>query len=260
MFKHGRTCEPNCRSCRVLTSGKRYFARLVSGAVGVSRAVLAPHLKLHLFARDCLTSVIYNAQEFDGAIGLRRNAADGRLRLGFMGRLSSEKGIFLLFEELGRIDGGFVLQVAGRGDTDLLRSLAVRYAVPTDFVGFIAPKVFYESVDILIVPSLWEEPASIVALEAYRHGVPVVVSNRGGLRELVRDGDSGFVFDPDEVGDLARIICMLRDNRAWLQTASAAALAASRNFTVERMTSNYLAFYNQVRTRINSALGERLTS
>jgi glycosyltransferase involved in cell wall biosynthesis len=257
MFSRGRTCRSCCATCRVLTSGKRYLARCVDGAIGVSRAVLAPHLERQLFARGCLTRVIHNAYASETAPrppGPRRAVGDGPLRVGFMGRLSAEKGIVLLLNELARLDGGITLKAAGRGDARLVAELAAARGIPYELPGFIAPPLFYQDVDVLVVPSLWHDPLPTVVLEAYGHGIPVVVSDRGGLPELVQDGKGGFVFDPDRPGDLARIVRRLRDDRGSLRAAAEAAAAAGEGFTVAGMVDDYLAFYREVRGRTRARL------
>lgn len=250
MFAHGRSCDSSCAACRVLTSGKRYLTRYVDGVVGVSQAVLAPHLERRLFAHHRAARVIHNGQAVAEVPSLSRpSAGAGPLRVGFMGRLSLEKGIALLYEELGRLGGGLELRVAGRGDTGLVDRLAAEHRVPTKLLGFVAPKVFYENVDVLVVPSLWQDPLPTVVLEAYGHGVPVVVSDRGGLPELVRVGENGFVFDPGEPGALATVIRRLQGDRSLLRALGARALATGNAFTVEAMVDNYLTFYDEVRGR-----------
>ena len=263
MFSHGRACPSCCATCRVLTSGKRYLTRWVDGTIGVSEAVLAPHLERRLFARGCLTGVIHNAHAPEAAPRPAvppRAAGDGPLRVGFMGRLSAAKGILLLLDELAQLDGGIMLKAAGRGDTRLVAELAAARGIPCELPGFVAPHLFYRDVEVLVVPSLWHEPLGMVVLEAYGHGIPVVVSNRGGLPELVQDGQGGFVFDPDRAGDLARIIRRLRDDRGLLRTAAAAAAAAGEGFPVAGMVDDYLAFYREVRGRMRARLARKRSS
>ena len=59
------------------------------------------------------------------------------------------------------------------------------------------PKI-HESIDVLIVPSVWYENSPNVILEAFALKTPVIASNLGGMAELIEDGQNGFVF---EVGD-----------------------------------------------------------
>lgn len=66
----------------------------------------------------------------------------------------------------------------------------------------------FESIDLMLVPSLWAEPYGRVAAEAIMFGKPALVSNRGGLPEAV--GNDYFVVDTDEAQDWLAIIQNLR--------------------------------------------------
>ena len=48
----------------------------------------------------------------------------------------------------------------------------------------------------MLVPSLWYEPFGIVALEAMAFGIPLITSDRGGLKEIVEENNVGFSCDP----------------------------------------------------------------
>ena len=62
---------------------------------------------------------------------------------------------------------------------------------------------FYKQSDICVVPSLWQEPFGMVAVEAMAIGRPVVVSNVGGLQEIVVQGETGYVYDRRDAEALA---------------------------------------------------------
>jgi len=55
---------------------------------------------------------------------------------------------------------------------------------------------YYDACDVVCVPS-YDEPFGRVAIEAGALGIPVLAANSGGLREIVRDGETGFLFDHD---------------------------------------------------------------
>ena len=59
----------------------------------------------------------------------------------------------------------------------------------------------YQDADIFIMPSK-DETFGIVVLEAWSAGLPVLVSAVGGLKQLVRDGENGLLFEPDNLGSL----------------------------------------------------------
>lgn len=71
---------------------------------------------------------------------------------------------------------------------------------------------FYRQADICLVPSVWEEPFGMVAVEAMATGRPVCVSRVGGLQEIVTPGETGFVYDRNNHVQLARHIETLLDD------------------------------------------------
>ena len=60
--------------------------------------------------------------------------------------------------------------------------------------------------DFLIVPSTWHENTPFVILEAFAAGLPVIASRLGGMAEIVRDGENGFLFDAGDHDGLARLL------------------------------------------------------
>ena len=84
-------------------------------------------------------------------------------------------------------------------------------------VGWLAHEeavALYEKADICVVPSVWEEPFGIVALEAMAAARPVCASRVGGLQEIVLDGETGCLFERGDAADLARILTRLLDDHA----------------------------------------------
>ena len=67
----------------------------------------------------------------------------------------------------------------------------------------------YRKADICVVPSIWPEPQGIVAMEAMASGKPLVASDIGGLKEVVRDGVTGLLFKPGDPEDLAEKLARL---------------------------------------------------
>jgi glycogen synthase len=129
----------------------------------------------------------------------------------FVGRMVREKGVQILIESLPKIRWGYhdaKILVAGGGHRDHLVRLAQYIGMDRHvyFAGFVPDadllKIF-QIIDIACFPSLYE-PFGIVALEAMAAHVPVVVSDAGGLPEVVRNGITGtttYAGNPNSLAD-----------------------------------------------------------
>ena len=174
-----------------------------------------------------------------------------------VGRVVWKKGFDLLVDAFSRIaaahpDIGLV--IAGTGDAvQPLSNLAADRGL-TQRVHFTGPLGRGEVVGImraaemLVVPSRIE-PFGIVALEAWRAGVPLVVTSRGGAAEFVDHGKEGLVVDPLDVPALADSIEALLvspDERLRLVEGGTRRLPA---FLWERLTTAYEDAYQGLSSR-----------
>ena len=88
----------------------------------------------------------------------------------------------------------------------------------------------FASMDALVVPSTWYENTPFVVLEAFAAGVPVLASDLGGLREVVRDGQNGLLFRAGDASALRAVIERLASEPglyARLQPAAPPSIAAN---------------------------------
>lgn len=130
--------------------------------------------------------------------------------VGCVARLVSDKGVDLLIEALGNLrSSGLEISCAivGEGpEKARLEDQAKRLKLgdSVKFLPFLAPQElaeFYRQCAVCVVPSRWEEPFGLTALEAIASGTPVIASGHGGLPEAV--GPCGLFFRPSDVVDLA---------------------------------------------------------
>ncbi|WP_201314155.1 glycosyltransferase family 4 protein [Dyella sp. EPa41] len=208
MHRGGKNCASQCASCRLFRLPHRRFSRYANAVVGVSRFTLERHLEQGYFQNVAIRRVIHNARDPRG-LGLDEVAATRSpgqpLRIGYIGRLDPSKGLELLLQAFQDADLGDVqLWIAGNGQPDYEKLLRAQWASERiQFLGRMAQRDFYPSVDATVVPSLWEEPLGMVVAESMAFGKPVIGSRRGGISEMIKDEVNGFLFDPGNVKELS---------------------------------------------------------
>jgi glycosyltransferase involved in cell wall biosynthesis len=101
-------------------------------------------------------------------------------------------------------------------------------------------------IDMLIVPSLLNESLGRVVLEAYSCGIPVIGSNRGGIPEIVVEGETGFLFDPDIPDSLTELLRFACSNPHRIHAMKPACLEMAKRFAPEVIANHYLGVYEQV--------------
>jgi len=122
----------------------------------------------------------------------------------YVGRLAPEKRLDWLLQVLGEIPGARLALV---GDGPQRTELEARFpGTATVFTGYIRGLPLaqaYASADVFVFPAMNETFGNVV-LEAMGSGLPVVAAGAGGPLDIVRDGENGFLFDPDDPADLVR--------------------------------------------------------
>jgi glycosyltransferase involved in cell wall biosynthesis len=93
----------------------------------------------------------------------------------------------------------------------------------------------YHDHDVLVFPSVWNEPFGITILEAMACGLPVVATGTGGSGEIVRDGENALVFAPGDAAACARQVGRLMEDDALFERVRRNAReSVERHFTLER--------------------------
>ena len=113
----------------------------------------------------------------------------------------------------------------------------VRYwGVQLDVAGLLA------QTDLLLITS-WTESFCLAALEAMACGIPVVASRVGGLPEVVLDGQTGLLFDLDQLDDAVQFSLDLLSNPRRYRQMSESASQHARNFDLRRGVESYEQLY-----------------
>ncbi len=158
-----------------------------------------------------------------------------------VGRVVLEKGVQVLVRAMPLVlaqQPSAKLVVAGKGpELDSLRSLAWGLGVGEKvlFTGFISDDDrdrLFKIADCAVFPSLYE-PFGIVALEAMAAQCPVVVSEVGGLKDVVKHGETGITVYPDDPASLAWGIVHTLQHPEW------AAMRVANAYRVAREEYNW---------------------
>ena len=201
MWRPGRgNCERQCPECRVFSMPRRLSSSLPAAITAVSH---------RLFDRIASAGMFAAAEQGRQPVRIIRGnnpsqdlppppagRGDGPWRFGFMGRLDPAKGIEGLIEAFAGLPAGAAtLTIAGEGP-DLyaraLRSQAAGHEGVT-FAGRVEPESLFRQIDVLVIPSIWEDPFPRVFHEALAYGVPSLVTPLGGLPEAIEHGRTGII-------------------------------------------------------------------
>jgi D-inositol-3-phosphate glycosyltransferase len=172
----------------------------------------------------------------------------------FAGRLQPFKGLDLLLHAMTNLPnhGMTKLLVVGgnSGDNDELAKMnaltnELGIGSRVDFVGPVEHEkmpVYYNAADICIVPS-YHESFGLVAVEALASGTPVLASRVGGLATIVKDGETGYLFEERSPEALAAYLClMMSENEIRNSMAGAArqsVLKYSWSSTAQHLLQEY---------------------
>jgi glycosyltransferase involved in cell wall biosynthesis len=187
--------------------------------------------------------VIYPAVEIPHPSG---SSAGRSFTLGFLGRLTEEKGVDILLRSLAKLPADTNLIIAGSGpkENELKKQvLELNLSDRVSFLGRVTDKAqFFNQIGALVVPSFLAESFGLVAVEAMAFGVPVIASRIGALSEIIENEKTGLLFEPGNADDLAKKISDLRANPAEAEKMTGfAAAAVSVRFSSEGLVKKFLA-------------------
>lgn len=170
--------------------------------------------------------------------------------IGTVGRLVPVKNLGLFLEMAGRLRQSVppaVFMIVGDGpERPRLEALAVRLGLggAVRFAGFREDAAALMAGFDLFVLSSRHEGVPLALLEAMALGLPAVVPRVGGLPEVVRDGETGFLVLPGDVEALtAACLRLLGDESLRRRTGALAAEAAEAEFSLPRLREGLLAIY-----------------
>jgi glycosyltransferase involved in cell wall biosynthesis len=163
-------------------------------------------------------------------------AVNGQVRLLYVGRISREKDLDILADAYRRLRDDHLpvqLFVVGHGPYSKKLAQSLPEAVFTGYLTGTELATAYASADIFVFPSTTDTFGNVI-LEAQASGVPVIVSDSGGPKELVEDKTNGLVTRSRDADDFMRAIRSLATDKAERERMGAAA----RKSVVDRSWPN----------------------
>lgn len=188
--------------------------------------------------------------------GSERTRASGRLELLYAGQLVRHKGVHTAIEAMSGLAGTWTidqihLTLVGSGHPDyeaLLRDLVNRWHLH-DYVTFHEPvsrdqmPALLRQFDVLVFPSIYEEPLARMTQEAMASGMVVVGTTTGGTGEILKEGETGFTFVPEDANGLAeQVTRLILDPDLRCRLARAGRQTVLENFTLDKMVKEIDAY------------------
>jgi glycosyltransferase involved in cell wall biosynthesis len=177
-------------------------------------------------------------------------------RLLCVGRLVREKGFDVAIRAMKAIVARFHsarMIIAGDGIArleleQLARQLGISDAIK--FLGWVAPAgigALINTSSIVVMPSRWQEPFGLVALQAAQMGRPIVATRQGGLPEIVLDGETGLLVNANDSDGVANAVTWLLERPESARRMGAMALErAQEKFSADGFANAYDALYRRL--------------
>ncbi len=195
-----------------------------------------------------VTEVIYNGIDvgfFSPESRLVKQSNDEVFRLLFVGNLSARKGADLLPEIMDRLGDGFELKYT----SGLMSNGALADQPNTHHIGRLSQQDLqqaYVDADALLLPSRLEG-FGYVAVESMACGTPVIATRCSSLPEVIEDGVTGLLFNPEDIDAAVEAIRELAgDRKRRLRLGKSARMRAENEFSIDRMTKRYLDLLQRV--------------
>lgn len=117
-----------------------------------------------------------------------------------------------------------------------------------EFLGRIPHKEtpkYYQEASVFVLPS-FNEGMSNAMLEALATGLPIISTNTGGAKELVKDGINGFIVEKENEEDIAKKIIILIENPDFREKIGRESRKIAETMSWKKVAGEYLEVYNKI--------------
>ena len=243
--------------------------------IAVSDYYVAPMAKL-LNVAPSRIDVVPLGINLDGYVARDAHGSDP-FRVGYFARIAPEKGLHLLAaaypifrKRTGnapvRFDAAGYMSRAHESYLDTIKSGLATAGVGGEFtyhgaVDRAGKLAFLQTLDVMSVPTPYDEPKGVFLLEALASGVPVVQPRRGAFPEIVEKTGGGLLVTPDDPAALADGLFKLWSDRALARCLGERGAKGVRlHYGIERSTDRLLEVYTAMTARNPAAVDARSLS
>lgn len=179
----------------------------------------------------------------DSNIILTKKANTNRLSFLFIGRLTKQKGFHDLLKVIDSCDYlHFTIIGKGKFSSKIPKRKNIVYLPYVSHADIFS---YYDQNTVFILPSYFEV-SPITVLEAMARGLPVLVSDIPGMREIIREGKNGYLFSPGDINKIKELILYLKNNPKEIKRISRNNLEDVWKYTTEVQGRKYLKIINHL--------------
>lgn len=194
---------------------------------------------------DIDIKLIYNGVDID-EFKQKEYKENNKITLISTGRLIERKGYHFLIKAMNGLED-FRLILIGTGNMeDELRKLAKELNVDVEFKGALPHEKIKEELrkaDIFVLPSL-NEGMSISLLEAVATGLPVIVTDVGGTKELVQQ--NGIVIEKGNIEKLREALLVYKNNKSLIEKHGKLSRKVAEKMSWTEIAKQYIKIYEEV--------------
>ena len=181
---------------------------------------------------------------------VKSNKSYDKINITYIGTLGKHKGVHTLIEAFKMIDNPHItLNIIGKGyDEEEFKQLAQPDSRIV-FHGFINNediKEYYDTANIMVIPSICYDNSPLVIYESFSRSTPVIGSNIGGIPELVNDGFNGYLFDAENPYDLKDKLLKVINNKDKLKILEENAYNSINDESIKDMTDDIIKEYEKI--------------
>lgn len=184
---------------------------------------------------------------------LKKESYASNNKIIYIGRLSYEKGVDILIDAMGIVSSKYPnvkVDIIGDGpEADKYKALIKRSGIGRN-INLLGEKhnlkSFYLNSDIFVLPSRTEGMSNVL-LEAMSYGLPCIATAVGGNKEIIVNGENGFLVKPEMQDGLAEsVIELIKDQNLRERIGKNARQTIEEKYSIDMIADRYLEFYKRL--------------